>query len=125
MEICVNSGLLLAMVPSLHQSSVYVKRKLRVWRVQKFIPLVGTTTAPTCAGLQTNTSHVRQYGAENGNLCKFGSTFHHGTMFAPKQCIYQTEATGMMTPKMYYSSQCKNRTYLCEPANYPVSCEAV
>ena len=84
-----NLGLPFAMVPCLHQSSLYIQRKLRVWRVQKCITLVGANTALTCAGLQTNPSHVRQYGAENENLRKLKSTFHHGTVFAPKQCLYQ------------------------------------
>ena len=125
MEICRFSGLPFSLVPCLHQSNVYIKRKLQVWRVQKCIPLVGAKTTLTCAGLQTTPSHVRRYIPENGNLQKFGSTFRHGTVFAPKQCSYQIEATGLKSPKMYSSSQCKNRTYLCRPANCPVSCEAV
>ena len=36
---------------------------------------------------------------ENGNLRNFGSTNPHGTAFAPKQCLYQNEATGMDNPK--------------------------
>ena len=120
-----NSGLLFAVIPCLHQSNVFISRKIRIWSVQKCISLVGAKTAPICVGLQTTPSHVRQYRAENGNLRKFGSTFRHGTVFAPKQCSYQKEATGMKCPKMYSSSLCKNRTYLCGPANYPISCEAV
>ena len=101
------------------------KPMLGVWRVQKCIPLVGAKTALTCEGLQSTVSHVRRYRADNGKLRKFGSTFCHGTVFAPKQCLYQKEATGMECPKMYSSRWYKNRTYLCGPANYPVSCEAV
>ena len=41
MEICENSGLPFTMVPRLHQSNVYIKRKLWVWSDQKYIPLVG------------------------------------------------------------------------------------
>ena len=70
-------------------SNVYIKRKLRVWRVQKCIPLVGGKTSLICAGLQTTPSQVSQYRAENGSLRKSGSTFRHGTLFAPKQCLYQ------------------------------------
>ena len=113
------------MVPCLHQKNIYIKTKLQVWRVQKCIPLVGTKTALTCAGLQTTPSHLSQYRAENGNLRKFGSTFCHGTVFAPKHCLYQKEAIGMESPKMYSSRHCKNRTYLCGMANYPVSCKPV
>ena len=39
-----------AMVPCLHLGNIYTKRKLRVWRDQKCIPLVGGTTPLTCAG---------------------------------------------------------------------------
>ena len=66
-----------------------------------------------CAGWQTTSSHVSQYRAENGNLRKSGSIFHHGTVFAPKQCLYRKEATGMESPKMHSSNRCKTRTYLC------------
>ena len=40
-------------------------------------------------------------------------------MFIPKV------ATGMESPKMHSSTRCKNRTYLCGTANYPVSCKAI
>ena len=113
------------LVPSLHQSNVYIKRKLRVSRLQKCIPLVGAKTSLTCAGLQTTLSHLSQYGAENGNLWKSGSTFSHGTVFAPKQCLYQKEATDLDSPKMYFSHWCKSLTYLCGTANDPVSCKPV
>ena len=109
------------MVPSLHQSNVHVKRKLQVSRVQKYIPLVGAKTALTCVGRQTTQYHVSQYRAENGDLRKCGSAFSHGTVFAPKQCLYQEEATGMESPKVHSSSRCKKRTYLCGTSNYPVS----
>ena len=98
------------MVPCLHQSNAYIKRKLQVWRVQNCIPLVGTKTSLTCAGLQPTPPQGSQIRAENGNLRKSRSTFNHGTVFAPKQCLYQKEATGMESPKMYFSSQCKNLT---------------
>ena len=39
-----------AMVPCLHQGSIYTKRKLRLWIDQKCIPLVGAKTILTCAG---------------------------------------------------------------------------
>ena len=150
------------MVPCLHQSNVNIKRKLRVWRVQKGIPLDSAKTLLTCVGLQTTlsqvtlyraenrnfrisestifhgtvfapkqclyqkkatASRVSQYRAENGNLKKSGSTFRQGTVFAPKQFLHQQEATGMVSPKMHSSIWCKNRSYLCVTANYPVSCK--
>ena len=124
-ELCGNPGLPFAIVPCLNQSNAYIKRKLQVWTVQKCIPLVGAKTALTCAGLQTSPSHVSQYWVENRNLQKSGCTFRHGTVFAPKQYLYQKEATDMDSPKMHSSSRCKNRTYLCGTSNYPVSCNPV
>ena len=49
-ENCVNWGGPITMVPCLHQGNVYIKRKLRVWRAKKCIPLVGAETPLTCAG---------------------------------------------------------------------------
>ena len=94
-EIWGNPGLPFAMVPFFHQSNVYIKRKLQVWRALKCIPLVAANTALTCTFRQTTPSHVSQYGAENGNLRKFGSTFHHDIVFALKQYLYQKETARM------------------------------
>ena len=49
MEICETSTLSILMVPRLHQCNGYVKRKLRAWRVQKCIALVGADTVLTTA----------------------------------------------------------------------------
>ena len=108
------------MVQCLHQKNVYIKRKLVLWRAQKCIPLVGAKGALTCAGPQSTLSHVRRCRSEKGNLWKFGSTFRHAAVFAPKQCLDQEEARAMESPKIY-SCRCKKRTYLCMSANYPVS----
>ena len=89
MEICEISGLPIPMVPCLHQSNVYMKSKLQVWRAQKCIVLVGAETVLTSAGLQTTPFHGWQYRAENGNMRNFGPTNPHGTAFAPKQWLYQ------------------------------------
>ena len=124
-EICGNLGLPFMMVLYLHQRKDYIKRKLLAWRVQKCTPLVGTKSTLTCAGLQTTPSHVSQYMAENGNLQKSGYTFRHGTVFAPKQCLHQKEATDMESPKIHSSIRCKNRTYLFGTAYYPASCKPV
>ena len=125
MEICDTSGLPIPVVPCLHQRNGYIKRKLRVWRAQKCIVLVGGKTAPTCAGLQTTPFFEWQYRAENGNMRNFGSTNPHGTAFAPKQLLHQKEAMGMESPKLYCSSLCRNSTYQCGATNYPVSWGAV
>ena len=52
MEICGTSGLPIPIVPHLLQSNDYVKRKLRAWRVQKCITLVGAYSVLTSAGPQ-------------------------------------------------------------------------
>ena len=125
MEIWGNPGLPFAMVQCLHQSNVYIKRKLGLWTAQKCIPLVGAKSALTCAGPQTTRSHVRQFKAENGNLENSGPGFCHGAVFAPKQCLYQKEARTMESTRIYFSSRFKKRTYLGGSANYPISCKAV
>ena len=102
-----------------------LKKKLRVWREQKCISLVGAKTSRTCTGLQTTPCHVSQYRAENGNLRIPVSTFCHGTVFVPKQCLYQKEATGMESSKMYASRRCKKVTYQCGTANDLVSSNPV
>ena len=62
-----------------------------------------------------------QYRAQNGNMRNFGPTNPHGTAFASKQWLYQKEATGMESSKMYCPSRCRYRTYHCVEAKYPVS----
>ena len=86
---------------------LYNIKNVRVWRVKKCIPVVGAKTSLTCVGLQMTPSHVSQYKVENRNLKKSGCTFCHGTGFAPKQCLYEKEATGMESLKMYSSLRCK------------------
>ena len=83
MEICENSDLPIPMVPGLHQSNGYIKRKLRALRVQKCIALVGADTVLTTAWPQTTPFHGG-YRAQNGNMRKFGPTYPHGTALAPK-----------------------------------------
>ena len=106
MEISETSGLPIGMVPRSHKRNVYIKRKLRVWRTQKCIPLVRGTNPPTCVGLQTTPFHGWQYRADNGNMRNFWPTNPHGTAFAPKQWLNQKEATGMESSKMYWPSRC-------------------
>ena len=102
MEMFGNSGLPIALVPSLHQSNVYINRKLLVWRAQKCNLLVGAKTVQTSAGLQTTPCHAAPYGVDTGNFRKFGSTSLLGTVFLPKQCLYQKEATSVESPKMLF-----------------------
>ena len=57
MEICGTSGLPILMVLRLYQSNGNIKRKLREWRVQKCIILVGEDTVLTSAGPQNTPFH--------------------------------------------------------------------
>ena len=98
-EIFETSGLPISMVPRLHQCNGYIKRKLRPWRVQKCIALVGADTVLTIAGPSTTPRHGGQYRVRRGNLGNFGPTNPHGTAFASMQWLYQKEATGMESSK--------------------------
>ena len=51
----------------------------------------------------------------------FGPINPIGTAFAPKQWLYEKEATGMESSKMYYPSRCRYRSYQSGAAKYPVS----
>ena len=120
-EACVNLGGPIAIEPCLHQGNVYIKRKLRVWRAQKSIHVVGAETLLPCSGQETIPSHGGWNRAENGNLRKYGWTYRHGTVFALRQYLYPKESTGMERSEMYSTNRCRNHTYLCGPANYRVS----
>ena len=119
MEVCETSALPIPIVPHLHQSN-RLKRKLRAWRVQKCIALVGADTVLTSSWPPTTPFHGWYYRAQNGNMRNFGPTNPHGTAFAPKQS-FEKEATGMESSKMYCPSRYRYRTYQCMAANYPVS----
>ena len=58
---------------------------------------------------------------QNENMPKFGHTNPHGTACAPKQWLYQKEATGMESSQMYCPRWCRYCTYQCVAANYLVS----
>ena len=124
-ESCINWGGPIAMVPCLHQGNIYTERKLRVWRDQKCIPLVGAKTILICASRQNTQSRLMRYRAKTGKLRKLGETYRSGTVFAPRQYLYQKEATGMERHEMYSASKCNNPTYLCGVSKYPISMEEV
>ena len=124
-ECCLNLDGPIAMVRYFHQRNIYTNRKLRAWRDQKCIPLVGAVTPLTCAGRQSIPSRGRRYRTQNGKLPNLGRTYRHGTVLAPRKYKYQKEAMGMERPEKYSASRCKNPTYLCGPSKYPVSREAV
>ena len=79
----------------------------------------------SCAGPQTTPYHGGKYRVHVGNLRNFGPTKPHGTAFAPMQWLYQKEATGMESSKMYCPSRFRYRTYQRRAANYSVSCGEV
>ena len=114
-EIWVNCDGPISMVSCLHQGNIYTKRKLRVWRDQKCIPLVGAITPLTCAERENTPSRGRQYRAQNGKLGKLGPKYGHGTVFALRKYLYQKEGMGMERPEMHTASRCNNPTYLCGP----------
>ena len=85
MESCVNLDTPLAMGPCLHQGNISTKKKLRVWRDQKCISLVGAITPLPYADRQNTPSRGRRYRAQNGTLSKLERSYHHGTIFAPRK----------------------------------------
>ena len=56
------------MVPCLHQCNLYIQRKVRVWREQKCIPLVGGETPLTCVGQQI-TRHMGEGIGPRAETC--------------------------------------------------------
>ena len=120
-EICEILGLPIHMVPRLHQSNGYIKMKLRAWRVQKCIALVGADTVLISLAPQTTPRHGGQYRVQRRNLGNFGPTNPRGTASVPMQWLYQKEATGMESSKMYCPCQYRYRTYQFGAANYPAS----
>ena len=124
-EICEISSLPFPMVPRLHRCKGCIKRKLRAWRVQKCIALVGADTVHTSAGPQTTPCHGGRYKVHRGNMRNVEPTNSHLTASAPMQWLYQKEATGMESSKMYCLSRCRYRTYQFGTTNYPMSWLAV
>ena len=119
-EICEISGLPNPMVPRLHQCNGYIKRNLPPWRVQKCIALVGADTVLTSAWPPTTPCHGGDYRVQRGNLRNFGPTKPHGTALAPMLWLYQKEATGMESSRMYCPNRWRYGTYQCGDENYPV-----
>ena len=109
-ESCINCDGPISMVQFLYKGNIYIKRKLRVWRDQKRIVLVGAITPLNCAGRHNTPSRGRQNRAQNGKFGKLGRTYGHGTVFAPRKYLYQKEATGMERPEMYSVGRCNNPT---------------
>ena len=100
LQISRNSGLLLTMVPLLHQCILYIKRKLPECRTQKCNPWFGAKSALCRTGLQITQFHAAPYTAYSADFPKVGNSFNHGTVIAPMHSLHQKEATGMKKPKM-------------------------
>ena len=62
MEICEISALPIPIIPHLHRSNGYIKRKLWAWRVQIYIALVGADTVLTTAWKQSTPFHGGSIG---------------------------------------------------------------
>ena len=116
-EICETSGVPIPMVQCLLQSNGYMKRKLRAWRVQKCIALVGADTVLTSSWPQTTPLYWGYYRVQKGNMRSFGPTNSHGTTFSPKQWLHQNEAMDMESSKIYFRGWCRFRTYQSVAAN--------
>ena len=120
MESLVNWDGRMDMVPCLHQGNIYTKRKLRVWREQKYIPLVGATTPLTCVGRHNTPSRVRQYRAQNGKFGKLGRTYGHGNVFAPsdQKCIPLVGATTTLTRVGRHNTPSRGRQYRAQNGKF-------
>ena len=118
MEICGISGLSINIVPRWHQSNGNIKRKLRTWRVQTCITLVGADTVLSSARPQITPFQGGSIGPRM-EICRIS-----GQPILIVPCL-QKEATGMEISKMYYPSRCRYRTFHCGAARYPISCGVV
>ena len=110
-KICETSSLPIPMVPHLHQCNGYMKRKLRAWRVQKCIALVGAHTVLTSAEPKINPCHGGKYRVQRGNVRNFEPANPNGTTSAPMQWLNQKEAKGMESSKMCCPSRFRYCTY--------------
>ena len=116
MEICGNSGLHIPMVPRLHQSNGCMKRKLRAWRVQKCIALVGANTVLTSSGPETTPFH----GGSIGPRMKICETAALPIPIVPRldqsNGYIKSKLRAWRVQKMYCASWCIHRTYHCVEA---------
>ena len=119
------------MVPRLNQCNGYIKRKLRAWRVQKCIVLVGADVALTSAGLQTTPCQGGQYRVHQGNMRNFGPTNTHGTASEPsngyikrklrawrvQKCIVLVGADVALTSAGLQTTTCQGGQYRVHQGN--------
>ena len=138
MEICGSSGLPIPMLPRLHQSNRYIKRKPRAWRVQKYIDI---KRKPRAWRVQKYIPRVM--GSNIGprkEICEIsGLPIPMAPHLSKKEIC---EASGLPIPmdsvftkamviskgsygheefKNLFLGWCRYRTYQSSAANYPVS----
>ena len=79
------------MLPCLHQRNINTKRKLRAWRDQKCIPLVGAITQLTCAGRENIPSRGRRFGPRMESCVNFDARIamvpclHQGNIYTKRK----------------------------------------
>ena len=117
----------MAMVPCLHQGNIYTKRKLRVWRDQKSIPLVGAITALNCTGRQ-NTPSRCSIGPSTESLHKLKVTDFLSPWYrvCTKEIFISKRKLRVWRDQKYIQLVGAITTLTCAgPSKYPVSREAV
>ena len=100
MEICETSSLPIPMVPRLYQRNGYIKRKLRAWRVQNCIALVGADTVLTTAWKQSTPFHY--HCVEANYPVSWGVVYGPEWKYA-KLRLYQSPWYGVCTKAMLIS----------------------
>ena len=88
-------------------------------RDQKCIHLLGAKIPLICLGRQSTSSQESRYRPENGNKRKLGWTYRHGTMFAPRQYLYQKEATGIERPEIFFHYSVQKHLLLVQAIKLP------
>ena len=83
-RICGNLGLPFAMVPCLHQSNIYIKRKLRQWRAQKRNPCFSAKAHLAVRTFKIPGSMQRRTGSTE-RICGYS-----GLPFAMVPCLHQS-----------------------------------
>ena len=123
--ICRNLRLPFAMVPSLHQSNIYIKRSLRDWRGQKCNPYFSTKSPHRSAALQNTRFHTSRTGLPVG-ICE-----NSGLQFAMKPSLQQSNIYikrklgewRVQKCNPYFSARSPLRN--CPPSKYSVLCSSV
>ena len=113
------------MVPCLHQGNIYIKRKLRVWRAQKCISLVGANSPLTCVGGQSTVCQGRQYRGGTETCVNWGgpiamvTCLHQVNIYIKRKlrvwraqmCISPVGAKSPLTCVGRQSTVCQGRQY--------------